>query len=1511
MSLRTIIFLLGTTCITVSSQLISATSGSQFSPPESQINNTGKYIRCGSLLLDQYVYFSYPIEPVPFSETKVNSIRSRLEPAKECDFKNVSSNWLFLLKNGMIYNLPQYYDGNASVKEPYSHGPGNYRIVLNVVEQNGSGIGNISSYECIFTITTEKSQPSITGAEDIAIGSGNSFSVDGRQLMDSLVPPKRNKSLIDEWRCDVIRKTFSYFGDRALENDAQLRVPKEHILNGLTFRLALYVETEESNWQSPKQTIRMKREKPHLIINMEENCQADIDVKKQTIFTATCTGICKKMESETGVVWTINVTNINYQKDTLGRKSLRFIIEPNVLKFGKTYQVNVSFEGKRQSGESQILVTQGPTDLSACEIQPKRGIAGRTKFRIDCGDQPKNRNFEILSVKGTIETVLAHGSNLDDLKFSLGTTNRVKFKTPSDKIPTIEELKNSTQERFFDEHSNGSLIGLINSKKHDEAIERLMILADELEILPINDTYDDAVKDYNIKMLDSMGKLPITSGKRAKQLSSLVAQISERYDNMSDPDIAKHTSEMCEKLSAGYQKYIRQASNPKSMMSQVRETTKSFAECVRSNSVPNLEVIKMHDTVNMTSTPFPPVVIPVITEDYPDYGDDQNSSKASSKFAAASDKMVSMCYSSARSLTLAMVVGKMTESSGTKIISQNVKVLVSEDFERYDDKEVSILFCTNRKNPFWWITKQKIFTSVAVLKFIVENEEIGEFEKPFNISFENTEKNFSWIPLHEATTPRRPNDTAVHIREFENIEMFRIDVFSQQGYVVEFLDLKPNDDLDVYISDFVKPTPDEFKEKSTHIHVKNTLLFMPNEHDFNSWHYLCIMPDWKRGNDRVVVKFRVYAMSCFRWQPEERTWVFSCGAAETSTLTRIDCICYQSSVLVGRITSNFVREERTLIFIEHKLGLETNLIIFLSVAVTFFLYCVVLIMICISSEWDNERRLYLLSDLPGFSLNEYFVIVRTGYGFNAGTTSNVVIKLYGTEAATEGHVLNSPDPEKRILQSNQEDWFFLATEVYLGEIEKLEIWFDSAGLKPSWYCSEIEVFDIKKRKYWWFNIKYRFEISTKENYFHTAVPEKLNKNIIFSRKRLSFEGHHFWNLFRQEDATFSKFQRLTIMLSVFMSTYTIILFLYGSPTLSDSDILDDYLEYGFYVQLIWATIGGLSITFLLHLPIVHFFRYPSDGIGCKKDRTSIHIYSNMICWCSLVFLVLVSMTALPVLGFWMPHVTVLLWLTSAVASLLIYIFLLENVIRIVNNFSVDKTRRIAHIILRMQPVLDYMDTQRVFVMKKIGYSSLRPYYEQLYRPLSESRIKKYWAKIRRDLLEIVQDVIMLTIYVVLLYMVVLKDMDPMSRISNREVIDLISGIHSRTMRSGQLILNRQALENYIEYTLIFSMQSPRWYGKFISNDPGITIDNNNKYIGIARLRQHRSDNHSCVVQPRMRFLTKHCISPYADGPEFGDFSEGWGNSTESDKFARMDLVWKYQPAQITGTFSYFGKQYVV
>ncbi|KAG5884164.1 hypothetical protein JTB14_014083 [Gonioctena quinquepunctata] len=927
-----------------------------------------------------------------------------------------------------------------------------------------------------------------------------------------------------------------------------------------------------------------------------------------------------------------------------------------------------------------------------------------------------------------------------------------------------------------------------------------------------------------------MEKLPPGTRRRARQFASILNKMARRY-----------------------RKSYPKRKGPNLMKDEVIKTTKAFSECARVGSSPNMEIIEIHDTVDMTETPFPLLDLPLITEEYIDYGDDQNTSKILSKYEVVSNRTMSVCYLNSKSL--AMVAKDRTESVGdesftfsatnklgkyisdTNIISHNVKVLVSKDFVRYDDEEVSVLLCTSTRNPFWWMRKQNISTSVAMLTFIVRNEEVHEFEEPFTISFENTQKNFSWIPFHETVIPRQPNYTAFYDRDFEKMQIFRIDVFGQQGYVVEFMDLAANDSFYVYISDFVKPSPDEFKGKATQIHEKNSLVFIPHEHHFNSWHYLCISPNEGVGDQRLAVKFRIYALSCSSWESESRSWVFSCSATGTPSLSRFDCLCYHSSVLAGRITTNYVKEEKTTSFLEHALELQTNWIIFISVAVAFFLYCLLLIMITLSSDWDRKRRIYCLSDMTESPQYEYLLITKTGNGFSDGTTSHIVFKLYGEEAATKEHVLNLPDPDRNILQRNQEDWFFVATENYLGVIEKLEIWFDCVGPKPSWYCSVIEVFDLQKNKYWRFNIKHRFEISTKVKHFLSAVPEQLEngkKKGKLSSKNVSMEGSHWWNI----------------------------------------------------------------------------FRFPYHARNNEYDGEGISDYSrsDVLCWCSLLVLVLFSMTVLPVLGFWVPHITVLLWMTSAMASLFIYIVLLENVVRLVYNFTVGKTRRIERISLRIKPVLAYIGAQRDFVKEKYGIDSLRSYYGDLYKPLDRYKIKrrKYRAKIRRELLEIVQDMMMILIYVVLLYIAILKDNDPMAQISNQEVRDLLSGMHARRLTPGRESYNRKELENYINNTLIFSLQSLQWYGKYISSDPGMTIDNTNKYVGIPRLRQQRSDNYSCVVQPSMEFVTDHCISPFADGPELRDFSEGWGYEADSDNFARLNLVWKYHTEEIFGVSNYIG-----
>ncbi|KAG5883393.1 hypothetical protein JTB14_012743 [Gonioctena quinquepunctata] len=99
-----------------------------------------------------------------------------------------------------VYNRYEYDGRNTFVIEPHTFGPGNYRIVLNVVEQdkNGiDGIGDILSDQCVFTIITDP-------LPIISVDAPN-------------VPPKQNGSLNYEWS-DVMKKSRTDSHNRTLEN---------------------------------------------------------------------------------------------------------------------------------------------------------------------------------------------------------------------------------------------------------------------------------------------------------------------------------------------------------------------------------------------------------------------------------------------------------------------------------------------------------------------------------------------------------------------------------------------------------------------------------------------------------------------------------------------------------------------------------------------------------------------------------------------------------------------------------------------------------------------------------------------------------------------------------------------------------------------------------------------------------------------------------------------------------------------------------------------------------------------------------------------------------------------------------------------------------------------------------------------------------------------------------------------------------------------------------------------
>jgi len=123
------------------------------------------------------------------------------------------------------------------------------------------------------------------------------------------------------------------------------------------------------------------------------------------------------------------------------------------------------------------------------------------------------------------------------------------------------------------------------------------------------------------------------------------------------------------------------------------------------------------------------------------------------------------------------------------------------------------------------------------------------------------------------------------------------------------------------------------------------------------------------------------------------------------------------------------------------------------------------------------------------------VIVYTGAERNAGTSSDVTIRLIGNNGITEPHILKSksdcqndflsdkvraprmhpscsstrPRPNKKAgLARNTVRSFLLGTDQNIGTLTGVRIWHDCRGKSPEWYLHRITVENLSNGEVFWF-----------------------------------------------------------------------------------------------------------------------------------------------------------------------------------------------------------------------------------------------------------------------------------------------------------------------------------------------------------------------------------------------------------------------------------------------------------
>lgn len=171
-----------------------------------------------------------------------------------------------------------------------------------------------------------------------------------------------------------------------------------------------------------------------------------------------------------------------------------------------------------------------------------------------------------------------------------------------------------------------------------------------------------------------------------------------------------------------------------------------------------------------------------------------------------------------------------------------------------------------------------------------------------------------------------------------------------------------------------------------------------------------------------------------------------------------------------------------------------------------------------------------------------------------------------------------------------------------------------------------------------------------------------------------------------------------------------------------------------------------------------------------------------IAWLASATVIFVCITTLVVHGFWLAHVTSLLWQCSVLLAFLITSLLLEYAHILARKYSKttkNPDARLLHV--NAKKVMEDAEQQRKVLCERFGARILRPYMKQLYSSVSvfDVRRRRMKAIARVECVRLLGDLAMSVLYVLLLNYVVFISRVPYSVHSHHEIASTVLGSDSR------------------------------------------------------------------------------------------------------------------------------------
>ncbi|XP_075692927.1 polycystin-1-like protein 2 [Rhinoderma darwinii] len=384
-------------------------------------------------------------------------------------------------------------------------------------------------------------------------------------------------------------------------------------------------------------------------------------------------------------------------------------------------------------------------------------------------------------------------------------------------------------------------------------------------------------------------------------------------------------------------------------------------------------------------------------------------------------------------------------------------------------------------------------------------------------------------------------------------------------------------------------------------------------------YYLTVRPQVEEEDfhiNSISISVTCFTSQCVFWDETNQGWNNTgCHVGPKTTPHSIQCLCthltfFGSSFIV---MPNAVDVSRT---IELFATFVDNPMVVTTVGCIALVYVLVLIWARRKDIQDNSKvKIIALEDNDPFAQYRYLVTVFTGHRRGAATTSKVTLTLYGSDGESEPHHLY--DPDGIVFVRGGSDVFLMTTLLPLGELQRIRLWHDNSGDKPSWYVNRVLVHDVEmdQRRYFlcnsWLSIEVGDCVLDKE--FNVATEEDMKQfsNLFFMKTSKGFRDGHIWySVFsRSPRSPFTRVQRVSCCFSLLLCTMLTSIMFWGVPT----DPTEQKMDLG-KIEFTWqeVMIGFESslLMFPINLLIVQIFRHvrpkptkeSSEKVG--KDCTS-------------------------------------------------------------------------------------------------------------------------------------------------------------------------------------------------------------------------------------------------------------------------------------------------------------------